>query len=148
MKKIICINPIYLLILLSLLMTSCAPLASDYRKEGFNLVQRAFESYLVTDDFSMVVNLKNVRVHIVSDRKYFKWDKASASDSPVVGYATTGNEIFVFGKRLGNRIVINQAILGHEFNHLLNFKNPLVANPDKLERLEICYLNNSKRSEC
>ncbi len=83
--------------ILLVLMTSCAPLAGDYRKEGFNLVQRAFESYQVTEDFSMFVNLTNVRVHIVSDRKYFKWDKAPASDSPVVGHATTGNEIFVFG---------------------------------------------------
>lgn len=82
-----------------------------------------------------MVELKNVKVYIVSDRRDFDWDKASAYGSPVLGYAKRNNEIHVLGKRVGDKIVVNQAILGHELNHLLNFKNPNIANPDKLDDL-------------
>ena len=111
-------------------------------------MQQSFEHYDTPSDLYMVVELEKVKVHIVSDRKYFKWKTASASGSPVVGYATSGNEIFIFGRRLGDKIVINQAILGHEFNHLLNYKDPSVANPDLLDNLEICYSSGSKRAKC
>ena len=148
MKHTIYFHPVYFLFILSVLATSCAPLASDYRREGFNFLQRSFESYETTNETNIVIELKNVRVHIVSDRKYFQWEKAAAYGSPVAGYATSGNEIFVFGKRLGGKIIVNQAILGHELNHLLNFKDPKVANPDELNQLEVCYLNNSKGNGC
>lgn len=142
------IQSVFILSFLSILTTSCAPLSSDYRKEGFNLMQQNFESFNARSDFHTVIELKKVRVHIVSDRKYFKWDKAAAFDSAVAGYATSGNEIFVFGKRIGNEVTINQAILGHELNHLLNFKNPKVANPDKLDQLELCYSKNPDTDKC
>ncbi len=127
---------INLLFLLIILLASCAQFASDYRKDGFYLMQTAFDSSEAAEDLNMVVDLKNVRVHIVSDRKYFEWEKASAYDSRMLGYATTGNEIFVFGRKLGNKIVVNQAILGHELNHLLNYQNSIVANPNRLDTIE------------
>jgi hypothetical protein len=127
---------ISLLFLLSILLASCAQFASDYRSDGFHLMQTAFESCEAANDLNMVVELKNVRVHIVGDRKYFEWKKAAAYDSRMLGYATTGNEIFVFGRKLGNKIVVNQAILGHELNHLLKYQNPIVANPDRLDTIE------------
>jgi hypothetical protein len=113
----------------------CAPMATDLRKIGFKDLQKGFDSLEGSPDLHVVVELKNVKVHIVGDRKFFKWDKAAAYGSPVAGYATTGNEIFVFGKVIDGKIVINQAILGHELNHLLNFKNKRVANPDELDDL-------------
>jgi len=122
--------------LLIILLVSCAQFPSDYRNDGFYLIQTAFDSYEEANGLNMEVELKSVRVHIVSDRKYFKWKKAAAYDSRMLGYATTGNEIFVFGRKLGNKIVVNQAILGHELNHLLNYQNPIVANPDRLDTIE------------
>jgi hypothetical protein len=119
------------------MLASCAPFASGYRADSFSLMQAAFDSYEATDDLDMVVELKNVRVHIVSDRKYFEWEKASADDSRLLGYATKSYEIFVFGRKLGNKIVVNQAVLGHELNHLLNYQNVTVANPDRLDIIEL-----------
>ena len=127
---------INLLFLLLILLASCAQFTSDYRNDGFYLMQTAFDSYEAANNLNMVVELKNVRIHIVSDRKYFEWEKASAYDSRMLGYATTGNEIFVFGRKLGNKIVVNQAILGHELNHLLNYQNSIVANPNRLYTIE------------
>lgn len=100
-------------------------------------MQRGFTSIEGTSDVYEVVDLKSVKVFIVGDRKHFDWDKALAPGSGIAGYANTNNEIHLFGKRVGDKIVINQAILGHEFNHLLNFKNRKIANPDKLDELGI-----------
>jgi hypothetical protein len=116
-------------------LAGCASLAGDYRKEGFHLVQQGFESIEGTGRVHEVVELRNVKVHIVSDREDFDWEEASAFGSPVLGYARRNNEIHVLGKRVGDKIVVNQAVLGHELNHLLNFAKPNIANPDKLDDL-------------
>lgn len=120
-------------LLVLVILISCVPMATDLRRIGFNEIQKGFDSLEKSPNLFEIVSLKDVKVHIVGDRKYFKWDKAAAYGSPVAGYATTGNEIWVFGKFVDGKIVVNQAILGHEFNHLLNFKNPRIANPDKLD---------------
>ena len=98
-------------------------------------MRQGFASIEPTPDLYEVVELKNVKVFIVGDRKLFKWEKAGTSGSPIEGYANTNNEIRVLGKRVGDKIVVNQAVLGHELNHLLNFKNPKIANPRKLDEM-------------
>ena len=120
------------------MIASCAPVAGNLRDEGFKLVQKAFESLEPSPEspeLNETIDL-NIRICIVGDRKYFSWDKASAYGSPILGYATRKNEIYVLGKRIGDKIVINQAVLGHELNHILNFENPIIADPDHLDRLE------------
>ena len=124
-------------LLFTFAVTGCSSYATDCRKEGFNLTQQAFASIEPTPDVYEVVELKDVKVIIVGDRKHFKYKKGAAYGSPVAGYANTNNEIYLFGKRVGGKIVVNQAILGHEFNHLLNFKYPKIADPDKLDDLGI-----------
>ena len=124
--------------LLFCLFLGCVPMATDLRKVGFNELQKGFASLEKTPELHNlyeVVVLKNVKVHIVGDRKFFNWDRAAAYGSPIAGYATTKNEIFVFGKVVKGKVIVNQAILGHELNHLLNFRNPKIANPDKLDDL-------------
>ena len=115
------------------ILISCVPLATDLRKIGFNEIQKGFASLDKTPNLHEVIELKNVKVHIVGNRKYFKWDKAAAYGSPVAGYATNKNEIYVFGKKVKGKVVLNQAILGHELTHLMNFKNSNIGNPDKLD---------------
>ena len=99
--------------------------------------KKGFESLKVTEDLYEVIELNNIKIHVVGDRKKFKWEKAAAYGSPVAGYATNNNEIWVLGKVVKGKIIINQAILGHELNHLLNIKDPRVANPDDLEDLGV-----------
>ncbi len=130
------------------LLTGCTPYSTNLRKEGFKLIQQSFESIEPSKSLYEVVELKNVKIYIVSDRKYFQWEKASAYGSPVIGYATSKNEIYVFGKRIGDKIVVNQAVIGHELNHLLNFENKNFANPDRLDKLENCYASGFIGEEC
>ena len=94
------------------------------------------------------MELKNIKIFIVGDRKHFKWSGAAAYGSPILGYATRNNQIYVLGKRVGNKIIINEAILGHELNHLMNFQNPEIADPDVLDRLELCHKSDSKIKGC
>lgn len=128
-----------LLICLGLLssLTGCTSFATDCRKDGFNIITKGFDSIEPTPSLNEVVELNGVKVHIVGDRRFFGWNRAAAYGSPVMGYATSNNEIWLFGKMVNGKIVINQAILGHEFMHLLNFKNPKIANPDKLDDMGI-----------
>ena len=115
------------------LFISCVTMATDLRRIGFSEIQKGFASLDKTPDLHEVIELKNVRVHIVGDRKYLKWDSAAAYGAPVAGCATNKNEIYVFGKKVRGKVVLNQSILGHELTHLLNFKNSRIANPDKLD---------------
>ena len=116
-------------------LTGCVSLATDCRKQGFNIIQRGFVSLEESPNLHQVIVLKNVKVHIVGHRRLFSWGRAAAYGSPIAGYASRRNEIWVLGRIVKGKIVVNQAILGHELNHLLNFKNRKIANPDKLDEL-------------
>ena len=99
------------------------------------MFNRGFSQLDKSPALHKVIELKNVKVHIVGNRSQFNWDRAAAYGSPVAGYANTKNEIWLFGRLAKGKVIINQAILGHELNHLLSFKEPVIANPDKLDDL-------------
>jgi hypothetical protein len=126
---------VHLLLLFTFLLSGCVTLATDYRKIGFKEMQRGFATLEKRPSLHETITLENITVHIIGNRDSFKWDKAAAFGSPVLGYATRKNEIYIFGAYAGGKIIINQGILGHELNHLLNFKNPIIADPDKLDDL-------------
>jgi len=105
---------------------------SEYRKAGFRLIQKGFAAIADTPELNREIVLKDVRIRVVGKRKRFNQEAASYG-SRVLGYATADNEITVLGKQVGDIIVVNQAVLGHELNHLLNFANLEMANPDDLE---------------
>jgi len=125
-----CIGLVFLLV-------GCVALATDRRKEGFETLQKGFISLPETPNLHEIIVLKEVKVHIVGHRNLFDWNVAAAYGSPVAAYANTNNEIWILGKVVEGKIIVNQAILGHEFKHLLNFKNPVVANPDRLDELGV-----------
>jgi hypothetical protein len=120
---------------------ACTPLSSDYRAQGLKYTQRAFDYYEETPDLHRVIELEKVRIHIIGSRKFFQWEKAKSEGSATIAYATPKNEIFLFGKKVGNKIVVNQAVLGHELNHLLNFRDMEIADPDELNEIESRHYN-------
>ena len=101
------------------------------------MVQQSFTALEVTPHLHEIIRLKNITVHIVGQREFFEWEKAVNPGSNVAGYATSENEIYIFGKIVNGKIIVNQAVLGHELNHLLNFKNQNIANPDSLDDLGV-----------
>ena len=113
----------------------CVPLATDTRKEAFRSFDKSFGSLDDSPQLNELIDLGGVKVHIVGHRHFFNYQRAAAYGSPVVGYATSNNEIWIYGKYVKGQIVVNQAVLGHELMHLLNFKKRSIADPDKLDDL-------------
>jgi len=127
-SKLLCLGLVFTLV-------GCVTLATERRKQGFETLQRGFASLPETPHLNEVIHIKDVKVHIVGSRSLFDWNVAAAYGSPVVGYANTKNEIWIFGKMVNGKIILNQAVLGHEFTHILNFNNSVIADPDKLDDL-------------
>jgi len=121
------------LVVLSCL-TGCSSFVAD-REQGFNMIQKGFSNIEPTPDLHEQLELKNIKIVIVGDREQFGWKKAAAKNSPIIGYATHDNEIWILGKVVNGKIVVNEAVIGHEITHLLNFKDPGIANPDKFQDL-------------
>ena len=124
-----------ILAILIILSIGCTHDFFGYKASGDRNWQYAIETLPDTPNLNKTIHLVDVTVHIVGNRSQFEWPIASSANSGVVGYATTGNEIWVFGRAVNGKIVLNQAVLGHELSHLLNFTDPDVANPDKLEEV-------------
>jgi hypothetical protein len=138
-KKLLIRTPFLLLAAcLIFLLGACAPDSIDLRKEGFALLEKGFDSQEDSPLLNRTVELGNIRIHIVGDRSLLGSDQAKISISGLVGYATSGNDVYLLGKIVEGKIIVNQAVLGHEVMHLLNFKDPKIANPDKLDHLEMC----------
>jgi len=114
--------------------TGCSSFVAD-REQGFTMMQRGFSELEPTPELYREVTLQQVKVVIVGDRQQFRWSKAAAENSGILGYATPDNEIWVFGKVVNGEIVVNEAVLGHELTHLLNFQDTRIANPDTLSNL-------------
>lgn len=112
--------------------TGCSASYVGNREQAFNMIQQGFSSLESTPGLHQEVQLRNVKVVIVGDREQFEWKKAAAANSHVAGYATPDNEIWIFGKVVNGQVVVNEAIIGHELMHLLNFSTQSVANPDQL----------------
>ncbi len=129
------LNQILILICLVFSFMGCTSLATDLRKEGFDRLQQGMEAIPESPELHSVIELKNVKIHIVGNRKHFNYEKAATYGSPVAGYARPNNEIWLLGKIVKGKIVLNQAVLGHELKHLLNFQDDRVANPDELESI-------------
>ncbi len=114
----------------------CGSVVTELRWNGFNITQQSFDAIRAESETEMLNKtfvLKNVKVRIVGSKKYFR----PGAHPATAGYANTKNEIVILGKVVKfkngkKRIVINQEILGHELQHLLDWVSLEVANPDKL----------------
>ena len=113
-----------------LILTSCSSAITSYREFGRKEIRRSWHMIPITPNIRKEIVLKGVRVVVVGDSSMFGWKKAG-----VIGYATDSNVIWVIGKEVNGQIVFDQFNLGHELNHLLNFADPKIVNPDDLSDL-------------
>jgi len=107
----------------------------QHRRDGFASFSKEFASHPDTPDVDVTVKIP-VTIHVVGERSKFEWERAKDPTEGVGGYANSPprNEIWIFGKRVNGQIIMDQAILGHELQHLLKWNAPgeTFANPDKL----------------
>ena len=123
--------PFVIIAWLLLLSYGCKTLTTDYREFGFDWYSNSFARVYNHVDFYESIFLKNITIHIVSDRKYFNWPKARNPETGITGYADK-NQLWILGKKANGKIVLNQAVLGHEFNHILRNHHREIMDPDRL----------------
>lgn len=122
----------WIAIVLIIILAGC--LYHSLNQDGFKSFRSAFDGVGSTIRFHEKIKIGGIEVNIVSDKDMFE-DWANDKYGPaLVGYVTE-KEVYVLGKIVNGKIIVDQAVLGHEFNHLLNIKNSKVANPDRLEEL-------------
>jgi hypothetical protein len=92
---------------------------------GFNLLPP------ISDEKTITIPATTVR--IVPPGTVPKVSTGRCKKSGVIGCASRW-AVVVEGRESGGKIVVNQAVLGHEFNHLLNFGDSNIADPDRLEQ--------------
>lgn len=125
MKKI-------MLIIFCLFSISCTSNYEHLKDQGFRNFIYAHNLIPKDESFHKIINLKNIKIHIVSDPLLINPKNLLALGFNLLGCATSSNnEIYIIGHKSKGKIFVNQAILGHEIAHLLNFKDPSIPNPDK-----------------
>jgi hypothetical protein len=138
------IRILHMAIAVTVLFIGCAPLATDYRKQGFASINKGFAKLPDSPDLYEEIVIDRLKIIIVGSREQFKWTNARQAGSRISAYATTKNEIYIIGKQIGGKIVFDQAVLGHELNHILNYNNPIVVNPHQLDKFELCAIGYGK----
>jgi len=123
-----------------LIVGACAgePITTQYRKIGTEYHEKWFKALPETPTLHTVIEIKELTIHMVSDRKDFDWEKAREKTYGIAGYANTQNEISILAKKIGGKIIVNQLVLGHEFKHILHFANPDVVDPHDKKTMESC----------
>jgi len=126
MKRII-------LLLCCLLCISCAS-ANSLQREGFRNFIDAFNVEYVEDvNLHDIFYIEKLEVHVVGSQKNMDWARAYYNPR-ILGYFTVKDgvyQIWVYGVKTSNGIIVNQAILGHELNHVLSYINKGYKNPDE-----------------
>ena len=95
---------------------------SIMQQDAFDQNQKAFTTYpSIECNEEITITLDSVKVNILC---------RDSMKKPTAGRADTNNEIWVIGRKMNDKVVLNQFILGHELQHLLNWKDGRIANPD------------------
>lgn len=106
----------------TLLLCQCAPNTGSWRQEGFRNFYRHFDLSGDKLPYPVTVYLERVKIVIVDE---------IPGEPAINGLAWRSGKVMIKGRVWNGRIIVNQAVLGHEITHLLNFQNHLVMDPDK-----------------
>jgi Zn-dependent membrane protease YugP len=107
-----------------LLLASCAPYATQLREAGFNQQWQAFSSLPGRSaDAETEIHLKVIVTENLPDG----W---------AASYSHPDGIIRIRGKVVGGKIVVPEAVIGHEVGHALQYQDGRFINPDKLREVE------------
>ena len=62
------------------LLVGCVPMATDLRESGFKELHEGFSVLEKSPNLNEIIELRNVKVYIVGDRRKFSWYKAAADE--------------------------------------------------------------------
>jgi len=114
-----------------LMLMGCASQATVLRADGFNQQWQGFRS-LSSEPFGIHEAEIRVKVIVVEDR----------GQMPIAGavgsYSHPQGVVHVLGKKINGKILLPEAVTGHEFIHALQFQSldGSFANPDEYWKFE------------
>lgn len=123
----------------------CAPveIRADYLQKGFDYTQLGFDSLPESRPLNEKIVLNDIKVHIVGSLEEFEKNKFCVDKVGISVDPGRKHEIWVVGKKLKGKIIINQIVLGNQLSHLIHFNRPDVACPSRMEDFEACILLES-----
>jgi hypothetical protein len=109
----------------ALLSSGCVPGATIARMDGFNNQWRGFDS-LKSEHFSPYETEIKVKVVVVSSPDETGYPNAAGT------YSHPEGVIRIVGKMIRGKIILCPAVIGHEFQHALQYQDGHFVDPDKL----------------
>ncbi len=135
-----CAFALFLTLIIALLFSSCAPIEirGDYLQKGFDYTNLGYTSLPESSPMNETIIIENLRVIIVGSLDEYQHRRITQEKDDTAQPAKTIHDIWVIGKKLKGKIIINQVVLGHELKHLMNLIRPDVLCPADLETFEAC----------
>lgn len=109
-----------------LIISGCTPYYQNCERQGHMWFKRGFLCHKQDEDLNELIKIRQITVYVIGDNSLMPSRKAGLQ-----GWATPSNKIYVIGRLKDGKIVLNQAVLGHEVQHILNFSNEKIENPDR-----------------
>ena len=123
----------------------CAPVEMrlDYLQEGFDYTNLGYSKLPKSVPINERIELSNLKVHIVGSMEAYERNKFREDEVGMNVEPERKREIWVLGKKIKGKIIINQLILGHELKHLIHLNRSDVISPYQLEAFEACIVMHS-----
>ena len=136
-------------LVLVLLFPSCVPveIRGDYLQKGFDYTNLGYTSLPVSSQLNKTIIIKNLRVIIVGSLDEYQSRRITHEKDYTAQPMEPRHDIWVIGKKLKGKIIINQVILGYELKNLMHLIQPDVLCPCDLEAFEACVAIRSPK-EC
>jgi len=136
-------------LVLVLLLPNCAPveIRGDYLQKGFDYTNLGYTSLPESSPLNETIAIKNLKVIIVGSLDQYQRRRITQDADDTAQPVKPRHEIWVVGKKLKGKIIINQVVLGYELKHLMHLIRPDVLCPYDLEAFEACIAIRSPK-EC
>ena len=131
---------LFLTFVIALLLPSCVPveIRGDYLQKGFDYTNLGYTSLPESSPLNETLIIKNLRVIIVGSLDQYQRRRITQNADDTAKPVEPRHEIWVVGKKLKGKIIINQVVLGYELKHLMHLIRPDVLCPYDLEAFEAC----------
>ena len=127
-------------LVLVLLFPSCVPveIRGDYLQKGFDYTNLGYTSLPESSPLNETLIIENLRVIIVGSLDEYQSRRITHEKDYAAQPVEPSHEIWVIGKKLKEKIIISQVVLGYELKNLMHLIQPDVLCPCDLETFEAC----------
>ena len=146
----LCVRLFFFFCLASILtLSSCTPveIRGDYLQKGFDYTNLGYTSLPESSPLNETVVIKNLRVIIVGSLDQYQRRRITQNVDDTAQPVEPRHDIWIIGKKLKGKIIINQVVLGYELKNLMHLIRPDVLCPCDRETFEACVAIRSPK-EC